>query len=83
MKISENELLKEEHLYEGHIYCISFGKNKLGLYKNNQFYFLDKNNREKTIQYKEASPFAYCSELTTDFNEINSQKNLETYEINL
>lgn len=73
MKILDNEIIKEEHLYNGHVYCINFEKNKVALYKDNQFHFIQR-NKFRSIDYDKSQVFGYCSEFKDDNNDLNILK---------
>jgi hypothetical protein len=82
MKILNDEIIKKEHLYEGHIYCINFEKNKLGLFKDDLFHILQKNNKIRSFTYEQAQVFGYCSKIKDclELNSILSEENLSIYE---
>jgi hypothetical protein len=79
MKILEKEIMKKEHLYENHVYCINFEKNKLALFDGENFKFINR-GRERTVPYEKAQVFSYCSEYKGVLSEIGDINDLEIYE---
>jgi hypothetical protein len=74
MKIQNAEILKKENLFNNNLYFIKYQNHKVALFREEELYILDKNEKLKKISYEQSNIFSWYTDYEKSSEIIDLMK---------